>query len=73
MAIVFIARVTETYRYMGHAFIRIGFLYDSVCYLGSYEIIVCPYMLPPYETYLLILTIVLLTSVWVTARKTSIS
>ena len=69
LAIVSIARIVETYRYMGQTFVRIGLLYDSVCYRGSYEMIVCPYTLPPYETYLVILAIVLLMSLWASSRK----
>jgi len=70
--ILFVARVTETYRYNSQVFIRIGLLYDTVCYLGSYEMIVCPYTVPPYEMYLLILVIVLLTCVWASSRKISL-
>ncbi len=55
MIAVFIARVAETYSYLGQAVIVPGVFSDRICYKGSYEMIVCPYTVPPYESLMLIL------------------
>ena len=68
--LVFIARIIQTYTFMGYAFVQIGFFYDEICSRGSYEIIVClPNTYPPYETILAILAILLIVSIWVTRKK----
>lgn len=69
MVIVFLARAVETYRYWGQAAIVPGLFNDSVCYRGSYEIIVCPYTAPPYETVMFILAALLVICVWANAKK----
>jgi hypothetical protein len=70
IVIVFLARLIQTYSYMGYAFVEIGLFYDKICYRGSYEIIVClPDSLPPYETCLAILAILLVFSLWAVRRK----
>ena len=67
--VVLIARTLEIYNHSNRAFIRSSLFYDKICYLGSYEIFVCPYTTQPYETYLAILAILLIISTWVTLRK----
>ncbi|MGA2783745.1 MAG: hypothetical protein ABSF09_03495 [Candidatus Bathyarchaeia archaeon] len=73
LAILFIVglivRTLEIYNYSSRAFIRSGLFYDKICYLGSYEMFVCPYTTQPYETYLTILAILLIISTWVTLKK----
>ncbi len=69
LIIVFLARAVETYRYLDQAAIMPGLFRDSVCYRGSYEIIVCPYTAPPYETVMLILVALLTICAWANAKK----
>lgn len=71
LIVVLLARAVETYRYLGQAAIMPGLLSDNVCYRGSYEIIVCPYTVPPYETLMLILVVLLTICVWANARRNS--
>jgi hypothetical protein len=66
---VFAARISETYRYWGRAIIQSGLFYDEVCYRGSYEIIICSTSLPPFETYLAILGILLVVAIFAGSRK----
>jgi hypothetical protein len=67
--VVLVARTLEIYNHSSRAFIRSSIFYDKICYLGSYEIFVCPYTVQPYETYLTILAILLIISTWITLRK----
>jgi len=68
--IVFLARIIQVYSYWGYAFLEIGLFSDKICSRGSYEIIVClPDAIPPYETILGILAILLKFSLWLTKRK----
>ena len=69
MVAVFLARAVETYTYLGQAVIVPGLFSDKICYKGSYEMIVCPYTVPPYETLMLILGGLLISSLWANARK----
>jgi hypothetical protein len=70
IVIVFAARIIQTYSYMGYAFVEIGLFYDKICSRGSYDIIVClPDTIPPYETMLGILAILLIFSLWLIKRK----
>jgi len=70
IVIVFLARIIQTYSYMGYAFVEIGLFYDKICSRGSYEIIVClSDSIPPYETCLAILAILLVFSLWAIRRK----
>ena len=69
VAITFIARMIQPLNYPGHPFIQTGLFYDKICALGSYEMIVCPYTAPPYETLISILAIVLVVLVWAYSRK----
>lgn len=67
--IVFLARMIQVYSYWGYAW-EIGLFSDKICYRGSYAIIVClPDTIPPYETILAILAILLLFSLWLIERK----
>ena len=65
---VFLARTLELRGHSGRAFIRSSLLHDTICYVGSYEMIVCPYTTQPYETYMTILAI-LIVSTWAVLRK----
>ena len=68
--IVFLARLIQTYSYVGYAFVEMGLLSDRICSRGSYEIIVClPDTIPPYETILAILAILLVFSVGMIRKK----
>ncbi len=69
MIAVFIARAVETYSYLGQAVIVPGVFSDRICYKGSYEMIVCPYTVPPYETLILILGGLLIACAWANAKK----
>ncbi len=69
MVAVFSARAFESYRYRGQAVIAPGLLYDRVCYKGSYEMIVCPYTVPPYETLIFIFGALLIACAWANAKK----
>ena len=62
-------RISETLSLLGEAAIRIGLFHDSICYLGSYEIVVCSTLLPPYETFMTILVVLLAALVLVGSRK----
>ena len=55
-----IARFVYPITYAKGAFVQIGLMYDKVCYLGSYEMIVCPSSAPPFETLAVILTMLFL-------------
>ena len=68
--IVFLARIIQTYSYMGYGFVEIGLLSDRICSHGSYIFIVCsPDTLPPYETILAVLAALLVFSVWKTRKS----
>ncbi len=69
LLIVLLARTFETLSRPGRVFIENGVFSDKLCYLGSYEVIVCPYLLPPYETCLLVLAMMLVISVWANLKK----
>jgi hypothetical protein len=66
---VFAARVAETYNYWGRAIIQSGLFHDEVCYRGSYEMIICSTSLPPFETCLAILGILLVVSIFASSRR----
>ena len=69
LIIVFIARSFELFSRSGRVFIESGILSDRLCYLGSFEMIICPAYLPPYETFLAVLAIMLVVSMWANWRK----
>jgi len=72
--VVFVARIIQTYTYMGYAYVQAGLFYDKICSRGSYEIIVClPNTFPPYETCLAVLAILLIFSLWLGNRRVSLS
>jgi hypothetical protein len=66
---VFLARVLDTYSYLGQAVIVPGFFSDRICYKGSYEMIVCPYNVPPSETLMLIFGCLFIATSWANAKK----
>lgn len=57
LVIVFLARILYPIYYSSRAFIQIGLFNDKICYVGSYEMIVCPYSAPPFETFIVIFVI----------------
>ena len=70
LIIVFLARLAQTYSYLGYGFVQMGILSDKICARGSYEIIIClPNTLPPYETILVILVILLIFSLRFPEKK----
>ncbi len=69
LLIVLIARTSEILSRPGRVFIESGIFSDKLCYLGSFEMIVCPEYLPPFETCLAVLAIMLVVSVWANWRK----
>jgi hypothetical protein len=71
MIVVFTIRIAETYSYWGRAFIQSGLFHDNVCYRGSYEMIICSPSLPPFETFLAVLGILLVASILAGPRKAS--
>jgi len=69
IVVLFVARILEPGGYSSHAFIEIGLFFDRVCTVGSYEMIVCPYTAPPYETLMSILGLLLVLFIWIDYRK----
>jgi hypothetical protein len=67
---VLAVRIAETYNYWGRAFIQSGLFNDSLCYRGSYEMIICSPSLPPFETYLAMLGILFIVSILAISRGT---
>ena len=67
--IIFLARTMQVYSYPGQVFVQIGFFYDKICANGSYEMIVCPYTMPPYEVLMVLLGILLATLSWIDFKK----
>jgi len=68
--IVFLARIIQTYGYVGYGFVEMGLLSDRICSRGSYGFIVCaPEMIPPYETILGVLAALLVFSEWKSRKK----
>jgi hypothetical protein len=59
-----IARLVEAVSLPPPEFIKVGALYDKVCYMGSY-LIVCPSTAPPYETTLIILAALFAITIWI--------
>jgi hypothetical protein len=57
--VVFLLRLSATGGYPGTVFLQSGLLYDRVCYVGSYEMVVCPYTALPYETIMAMLAVLL--------------
>ena len=68
-SLVLVARTLEIYGHSGQISMASGLFYDKLCYLGSYEIVVCSNILPPYETYLTILLILLAICMFAILRK----
>jgi hypothetical protein len=66
---VLVARISETLSLLGQSAIQIGLLHDSICYLGSYEIVVCSAILPPYETVIAVLVAALAILIFSGPRK----
>lgn len=69
--VVFLLRLSATSGYPGPVFIQSGLYYDRICYVGSYEMVVCPYTAPPYETIMAVLAVVLLFLFWIERGKKS--
>ena len=69
MILVFLARAVESYNYLGQAVIVPGLFTDRICYKGSYEMIVCPYTVPPYEAIMLTLGGLLIACAWASTKK----
>jgi hypothetical protein len=69
LIIIILARTIELSSRSGRPFIEIGLFSDKLCYLGSYEMIICPNYLPPYETFLTIIAIMLVVTLWITRKK----
>jgi hypothetical protein len=69
--VILLVRIFEMLSRSGSAFVEIGVFSDRLCHLGSYEMFVCTDYLPPYETLLVILSIMLVFSTWVNRRTRS--
>jgi hypothetical protein len=69
IVVLFVARVVEPGDYSSHAFIESGLFSDKICTVGSYEMVVCPYTAPPYETCMSILGVLLVVFIWMDYRK----
>jgi hypothetical protein len=69
IVLLFVARVAEPEGYSSRAFIESGFFLDKICTAGSYEMVVCPYTAPPYETLMSILGVLLIIFIWLDYRK----
>jgi len=69
LILILLARTIEVFSRSGRVFIEIGLFSDKLCYLGSFEMIVCPDYLPPYEVFLTVLAIMLAVSLWAIRRK----
>lgn len=57
------ARIIHPRLYSNSAFIQLGLFYDRICATGPFEMAVCPYWAPPYETLILILAALLIASI----------
>lgn len=66
---LFAARVFEPAGYSSHAFIESGLFLDKICTVGSYEMVVCPYTAPPYETFMSILGFLLVVFILLDYKK----
>lgn len=66
---VVVARILQPLSYSSQAFIQSGLLYDKVCSNGSYEMVVCPYTAPPYETFTGILAVLLVILIWADYKR----
>jgi len=69
IVVIFVARILEPRGYSSQAFIQSGLFYDKICAIGSYEMAVCPYTAPPYETLMGLLGILLVVIIWLDYRK----
>jgi hypothetical protein len=69
--VILVLRIFEMLSRSRGEFIEVGLFSDRLCHLGSYEMFVCTDYLPPYETLLVILAIMLVSSLWVIQRKRS--
>ena len=62
--IVVLARTIQAYNYAGYGIVQMGLMSDRICSRGSYEMMVClPDSIPPYETIMVVLIVLLLFSV----------
>jgi len=62
--IVLLARTIQAYNYAGYGIVQMGLMSDRICSRGSYEMMVClPDSIPPYETIMVVLIVLLLFSV----------
>jgi len=66
---IFVVRMLQPRGYSSQAFIQSGLFYDKVCTIGSYEMVVCPYTAPPYETFMSLLGLLLVVFIWLDYRK----
>jgi hypothetical protein len=73
IVVIFVARILEPRSYSSQAFIESGVLYDKICTIGSYEMIVCQYTAPPYETFMVLLGLLLVVFIWISGSVTSSS
>jgi hypothetical protein len=69
IVLLFVARILQPRGYSSQAFIQSGLFYDKICAIGSYEMAVCPYTAPPYETLMGLLGLLLVVFVWIDYRN----
>jgi len=69
IVVLFVSRILEPGGYSSQAFIESGLFLDKICTVGSYEMVVCPYSAPPYETFMSILGLLLVVFIWLDYRK----
>jgi hypothetical protein len=71
IVLVFVARTLQVSSYSTQAFVEIGLFSDKVCSNGSYEMVVCPYTAPPYETIMILLAALLVIVTFVDLKRKS--
>lgn len=65
VVLLFMARFLHPLYYSSSAFIQIGLFSDRICSTGPFEMAVCPYLVPPYETLMTIFAVLLAVTVWI--------
>jgi len=69
IVVILVARILEPGGYSSHAFIESGLMFDKICTVGSYDMVVCPYTVPPYETFMSILGVLLVVFILLDRKK----
>jgi hypothetical protein len=68
--LVLFARMIESSSLALQEFIKLGLVYDGICYMGSY-LILCPSTSPPYATTLVVLAVFLSLTIWIVPGRSA--